>query len=301
MPPEEVLNGFNDVLVIKDAYSWEKSKILSFMRHVVMNPHLYDIDYDERPAIQKLVHEVYKLCPPDGTSFAGPHMEPYQPTKRILNPEWAVSLEPTSKFIIDPVIYKDVPFSGLFDLLGAFLSIKAAPISATASNFYLPLVGMFDMWCSALCKPWPIMVNCTWVDRGEGKGNFFLGASCAGYKTRHNPSDTGTWGSVVRESRWNLINDDTMRGRGYSMYDCPQTRAGRGICVLASVTKQESCNDCRENSTPPNYESQSYANTVECQSKVLSTLFKIRGGVVVGPRGPLDLVLKLDSNRKFNS
>lgn len=80
---------------------------------------------------------------PDGPDFAGgPEKEPYQPIKRILNPEWGeVGSTSTSKFLLDPIVHEGVPITGLFDLIGAFLSVNKAPHSATAQDFFSPSSG----------------------------------------------------------------------------------------------------------------------------------------------------------------
>ena len=72
----EVLRVFNRILVIKEAHIWESKRLVlhntfiqkehaytynmqisSFERHVVANPHLYDIPYDERRAIEIVVQK----------------------------------------------------------------------------------------------------------------------------------------------------------------------------------------------------------------------------------------------------
>lgn len=169
--------------------------------------------------------------PPDGRSFAQSGIEPHQPIKRSLNPNWNprpnLNNASVSKLLLDPVMYKGVPFTGLCDLVGAFLSIKKAPSRATPNNFYIPLMGMFEQWCRTLSQRSPTMVQCTWISHGEAKGQFFLGASCSG--CRFGPEPVGNWHMVVKNGRWDLINDDIMRSRGYSMLDCPEMRTGNNL------------------------------------------------------------------------
>ncbi|OQE17974.1 hypothetical protein PENSTE_c019G03769 [Penicillium steckii] len=226
MAPERVLHGFNDKLPIEEAYGWSKEKILDFMDDVAINPQRYEIQDDQRPAIERLVREIRDLCPPDGSSYKQEGLEPDQMTKRILNKDWNPSSR-SSKFLLNPFVYKHVPFTGLFDLVGAFLSIKTAPVRATPNNFYIPLMGMYEQWCRNFHDNSPKMVQCTWISHREAKCQFFLGASCAGYRT--GPQPTGSWDMVVRNGRWDLIYDGAMRQRGYKMYKCPQTQAGSKV------------------------------------------------------------------------
>lgn len=164
---------------------------------------------------------------PDGPDFAGgPDKEPHQPTRRKLNPEWGrIGSASISKFLLDPLVHQGVPLTSLFDLIGAFLSVNKAPPSATAKDFFLPVLGLYDRWCHAMYKTVPIMLQGTWVSKGLDMGQFALGASCFGYRTK----GTGDWKRVVQEGRWALLDDEHMVNAGYSMLDTPQTRVDVGV------------------------------------------------------------------------
>ena len=164
--------------------------------------------------------------PPDGASFAEPGLEPFQSTKRGINPMWNPR-SPTegSKFCLKTFVHKGIPYSGIFDLLGLFLSsISRAPNRATTRNFYLPILAMYAKWAAELNEPGPKMFNCTWIKEGPGKGTFFLGASLAGYLGGRGSNQTGTWAEVVKGARWALINDPVVQMSGFSMYDSPAFR-----------------------------------------------------------------------------
>lgn len=90
--------------------------------------------------------------PPDGPDLVGvPDKGPYQPTRRILNPQWGkFGSASISKFLLDPVVHQGVPLTSLFDLIGAFLSVNKALPSATAQDFFLPVLGLYDRWCNAM-------------------------------------------------------------------------------------------------------------------------------------------------------
>lgn len=172
---------------------------------------------------------------PNGVSFIGSNrdLEPFQPIRRIDNPEWTrasdIDVMKTSKFLLDPILYENTPFAGLFNLIGAFLSINPAPKSATPHNFYIPLMGRFEQWCHAFWAKSPFMIQCTWIAQGMGKGSFFLGASCAGYKTQRNTVYTGTWDHTVKHSRYSLLDDSILQRSGYSMNNCTKMRDGKGV------------------------------------------------------------------------
>ncbi|KAJ6188289.1 hypothetical protein N7519_003197 [Penicillium mononematosum] len=185
---EEVLRAFNDILDIKVAYTWGRSQILTFMGHVVANGFLYDIQDSELLSLKAMVDEIHMLCPPDGATFSDPVMEPAQSTKRALNPIWQRNApSQRSKFLLQTLVHNKVPFSGIYDILGLFLSsIGAAPNRATSRNFYLPMTAMYAKWCIALSefvpkKSVPTMYNSTWVKDGPGKGPLVtrpLGTNC---------------------------------------------------------------------------------------------------------------------------
>jgi hypothetical protein len=164
--------------------------------------------------------------PPDGASFARPGLEPFQSTKRGINPLWN-SRTPTegSKFCLKIYVHNGIPYSGIFDLPGLFLSsISRAPNRATTRNFYLPILAMYAKWAAKLNEPGPRMFNCTWIKEGPGKGSFFLGASLAGYLGGRGSNQTGKWAEVVKGARWAIINDPTVQMSGFSMYDSPAFR-----------------------------------------------------------------------------
>lgn len=162
--------------------------------------------------------------PPNGSDFASPGLEPDQMIKRRLNSEWdARNPSRASKFLLDPLRHSEVPYWGLFDMLGLFLSIVGvAPSRATKRNFYLPLTAMYAKWCSALAASVPTMYNCTWIASGTGKGTLFLGASLKGFRSYH--SITGPWNKVIWEGRFSLINDAAMMESGNTMTNCPKQR-----------------------------------------------------------------------------
>ena len=161
--------------------------------------------------------------PPDGTMFASPDLKPNQTTARTLNPEWdPANPSRSSKYLVREFIHDGIPFWGLFDILGLFLSsIGLAPSSATTRKFYLPLTAMYAKWCTTLGNLKPTMFNCTWIATGQDRGRFFLGASLKGYSA---PLTIGPWASMVKAARFSLIDNEAMAMNGYTMNDCPEMR-----------------------------------------------------------------------------
>ncbi|OQE28991.1 hypothetical protein PENFLA_c004G05416 [Penicillium flavigenum] len=151
---EEVLRAFNDILDIKGAYTWRRSQVLTFMGHVVASVFLYDIQDSELLSLKAMVDEIHTLCPPDGATSSDPVIEPVQSTKRALNPIWQRNAPSQgSKFLLQTLVHNGVPLSGIYDILGLFLSsMGAAPNRATTRNFYLPMTAMYAKWCIALSE-----------------------------------------------------------------------------------------------------------------------------------------------------
>ncbi|KAJ5375409.1 hypothetical protein N7517_007415 [Penicillium concentricum] len=177
------------------------------------------------------------LCPPDGSTFISPGLDPNQSIKRFLNPEWdsAIPLR-AAKFLLDPVTYDGIPFRSLFDLVGLFISsIGYAPHHANARSFYLPLTAMYGKWCTTLGDTAPTVFNCTWITAGNDQDRFFLGASLEGYKDIHR---AGEWTEAIMEARFSLINDTAVRTSGYKMYDCPLALTTGKVYPLIHISKQ---------------------------------------------------------------
>jgi hypothetical protein len=127
-----------------------------------------------------------------------------------------------------------------YDLLGLFFSkMGPAPGSpgtpgtsksldppvADQSKFYLPLTAVYAKFCFWIGgnqlprkkkdgggKPEkgegtgdpPACFQCTW---NEKTGQFFLGASLAGYRSNEEKIDYGAWEDVVRGKRWHLFDN----------------------------------------------------------------------------------------------
>ncbi|KAJ5100721.1 hypothetical protein N7456_006773 [Penicillium angulare] len=215
--------AFNDILNIEKAYEWDQKQILSFIDHVANYSYLYDTHPEDRDALKMMRIEILELCPPTGKQFVAPGLTPDQTIKRRANPMWDPnSPSKTSKFLLCPFLHKDIPFYGLFDILGLFLSsIGNAPRRATAQNFYLPLVALYGQWCKTINpdRSAPTMYNCTWIKSGPDQGKFFLGASFKGYAS--GVLSTGEWAEVLQEARFSLVNDSRLVSSGWTMKFCP--------------------------------------------------------------------------------
>ncbi|KAJ5972728.1 uncharacterized protein N7479_002646 [Penicillium vulpinum] len=124
---------------------------------------MYDLQDHQIPCLRDIVDQIEELCSPDGTRFASPGLGPNQSIRRMLNPNWD-SKPPLEvwKFLLDEALDSGIPFWGLFDLLGLFLSsITVTPYRANRRNYYLPRLAVYGKWCCALTGHSPRMFNIT--------------------------------------------------------------------------------------------------------------------------------------------
>lgn len=151
---------------------------------------------------------------PSGRDYnIDPNLRPNQHIYRAGNSGWQPSRRQpqanTSRFILRNHLHNARVFSNPYDLLGLFLSsLGPAPIGATKANFYLPLTAVYGRWCAQIAGSAiggvgyvPAVFQCTWRIADGIAPQFFLGSSIAGYTE----AGTGTWPSVVRKARFNLL------------------------------------------------------------------------------------------------
>ncbi|KAJ5912033.1 uncharacterized protein N7473_001336, partial [Penicillium subrubescens] len=146
------IHSYNELLDLRQAYTWDRRRIFDFLPHVVDYGYMYDIQNDHLPSLKAILAQIEKLCPPNGSDFPSPGLEPDQSIRRILNPAWDPrNPSSVSKFRLNSFWHDGVGYWSLFDILGLFLSsVGIAPNSATTRNFYLPLTAMYGRWCVIL-------------------------------------------------------------------------------------------------------------------------------------------------------
>jgi hypothetical protein len=66
----------------------------------------------------------------------------------------------------------------------------------------------------------PFVFQCTWCERQNQARRFSLGASLEGY--RWDPAQTGTWKNVLQRARFNLVNGEVLKLRGWSVNKSPR-------------------------------------------------------------------------------
>ena len=104
-----------------------------------------------------------------------------------------------------------------------------APDGATERNFYLSMTVVYGRWCRQIAgRPsggvgdLPYMFQCTWcIPSGDSSQptRFFLGSSLAGYAWTINL--TGTWETVLRRARFDLVDGVPLRQAGYDLDNSP--------------------------------------------------------------------------------
>jgi hypothetical protein len=168
-----------------------------------------------------------KWSSPDGASFRAQGLDPDQSIFRTLNPAWETAKPPynISKFSLRPQHYENVPYWGLYDLLGLFLSlIGPAPVGATKKNFYVPLTATYGRWCAKIGDRLSYMFNCCWSVRENQQDTFSLGASLGGYMTKKRL--TGCWHYVCQRGRFSLVDGEPLKLAGWTFGDSPCIRDG---------------------------------------------------------------------------
>ncbi|CAI7580816.1 unnamed protein product [Penicillium palitans] len=88
----EVLKGFNDILDLRQAYSWNADAIMKFLRHVVTYGYLYDIQDHQIPALRAMVAQIEMLRPAEGSMFASPDLEQSLSMEHVFTPGWDSSM-----------------------------------------------------------------------------------------------------------------------------------------------------------------------------------------------------------------
>jgi hypothetical protein len=139
-----------------------------------------------------------------------------------LNPDWPQEKSPPSisKFQVRKYSHYGLDYWSPLDLLGLFLSsIGPAPQGATKRNFFLPMTAIYGRWCQAICQA-PYVFQCTWREMENEQAPFFLGAALGGY--RWDLEQTGTWEHVLRQARFNLVNGEPLKLRGWSYNTSPE-------------------------------------------------------------------------------
>jgi hypothetical protein len=195
----------------------------------------------------RVAFQTYSL--PDGGDFrAGHNLRPDQHIYRAPNPGWLPPQPPprrdlrprpprppatTSKFIVRGHLHNGRYYWSPYDLLGLFLSVMgSAPDDATKRNFYLPMTAVYGRWCRQIAGDpsggvgnHPYMFQCTWCIRSGQPTRFFLGSSLAGFawKTR----STGTWETVLRRARFDLVDGVPLREAGYDFDNSPMSHKRR--------------------------------------------------------------------------
>jgi hypothetical protein len=118
-----------------------------------------------------------------------------------------------------------------YDLLGLFLSFMGpAPDGATKRNFYLPMTAVYGRWCRQIAGSHPrngvcdipYMFQCTWCIPSSDPSQptrFFLGSSLAGCDWT--PELTGTWETVLKHARFDLVDRDPLQQAGYDFDNSP--------------------------------------------------------------------------------
>jgi len=132
-----------------------------------------------------------------------------------------------SKFGVRRYLHNGRDYWSPYDLLGLFLSFMGpAPNSATKRNFYLPMTAVYGRWCRQIAGRYaggvgdlPYMFQCTWCIRSGQPTRFSLGSSLAGYDST--PDLTGTWRTVLRRARFNLVDGVPLRLAGYDFDNSP--------------------------------------------------------------------------------
>jgi hypothetical protein len=180
----------------------------------------------------------FQICSlTDGEDFrAGPNLTPDQHIYRAANPVWMLQRldrprQPPAtmpKFRVRRRLHNDRDYWSAYDLLGLFLSfIGPAPNGATKRNFYLPITAVYGRWCRQIAGndlgegvgDLPYMFQCTWCIRSGQPTRFSLGSSLAGYCWE---SDlTGTWETVLRRARFDLVDGVPLRQDNYDFDNSP--------------------------------------------------------------------------------
>jgi hypothetical protein len=187
--------------------------------------------------------QIYSL--PDGDDFrARPNLRPDQHIYRTANSRWIPPrpdrprrgrppLPPQppatiSKFRVRRYLHNGRHYWSPYDLLGLFLSFMGpAPNGATKRNFYLPITAVYGRWCRQIAGEdpgggigdHPYMFQCTWCVRSGQPTRFSLGSSLAGYDWE--PDSTGTWETVLRRARFDLVDGLPLRQAGYDFNNSP--------------------------------------------------------------------------------
>jgi hypothetical protein len=139
-----------------------------------------------------------------------------------------------SKFRVRQHLHNGRPYWSPYDLLGLFLSLMGpAPDGATKRNFYLPMTAVYGRWCRQIAgRPsggvgdLPYMFQCTWCIPSGNSGQptrFFLGSALAGYEWT--ADSTGTWKTVLRRTRFALVDSVPLRDAGYDFDNSPMIQA----------------------------------------------------------------------------
>jgi len=194
-------------------------------------------------------HMVFQICSlTDGEDFrAGRNLTPDQHIYRAANQAWIPQrpdrprrgnrqpLPPQppatiSKFRVRQHLHNDRGYWSPYDLLGLFLSlIGPAPDRATKRNFYLPITAVYGRWCHQIAGrnsggvgDIPYMFQCTW--RTGPPTWFSLGSSLAGYEW--SPNLTGTWKTVLKRARFDLVDPVPLLQLGYNFDNSPMIAWG---------------------------------------------------------------------------
>ena len=107
-----------------------------------------------------------------------------------------------------------------------------APDDATKGNFYLPMTAVYGRWCRRIAGSpsggvgnLPYMFQCTWRTRSGQPTRFFLGSSLAGFAWK--ARSTGTWETVLRGARFDLVDGVPLRQANYDFDNSPMIHRHR--------------------------------------------------------------------------
>jgi hypothetical protein len=73
----------------------------------------------------------------------------------------------------------------------------------------------------------PYMFQCTWCIRSDQPTRFFSGSSLAGYDWATNL--TGTWKTVLKRARFDLVDGVPLRQAGYDFDNSPMIQESRAV------------------------------------------------------------------------